>query len=768
MLQAAKLSLVTRVSDKNITDFLKTEQKKVQQLAEEFAFDGSNIIMNIPLSKPTVLQKLGLENDFSEEICCPECFKLYPIPQIPKKKGEKITELTTTFRTVFYSESKKFLKKVGPEVQFCNTKLMDVEKTGDEIMKIIPTQTFTFQTLKAWLTHKLWLPGFEALLDSNLKHENPSNGRMDDVWDGSVWKNLVGPQDSDETFTSKPGHLVFSLYVDWFNPYGNKSGGKSVSLGAVALVCLNLPLAERYKIENIYLFGVIPGPKEPKVDQMNNILEPLVKEMLDFWKGVWFTKTIGFPKGRLIFAAIFPLIGDLPAIRKTAGFASHAATRFCSLCEITIHQSDVIGINKFEPKTHEAHMERVKRWEEATDHATREDIATKEGARSSILNKLPYWRPVEHCGIEIMHVLLLGNLKDHSSTFLKTPEAGKDLKALAILEGKWKKKHVCGGDIFQGLKFPDQKRKKTPDDDGSSTDEEGMGGRKRRLLSSKNLSRLSRIEEDAAGPSTQMPSGSQVTSRTRSSTRSESASRISVDSSTSRSTVRRYDLRARSVLSTSSRGTGTVIEEDVEEAKSADNREQIEEEPGITTETEGDHTDEPRMVKEELRVLQDVITQTQIPTWVSRVPHNFGLSGSGSLKAADWLILYTVYYPLAMVPYWVIGSDWQKKIIDGSRAVTHQDVLRDSLVKLIEITNILMKHHLEPSDITRYSQLILEYRQTLQLGWPTQNSKPNLHLSEHYPEVIKRLGPPMATSAWAQERLNGMLGKIPRNNHLGR
>jgi hypothetical protein len=172
------------------------------------------------------------------------------------------------------------------------------------------------------------------------------------------------------------------------------------------------------------------------------------------------------------------------------------------------------------------------------------------------------------------------------------------------------------------------------------------------------------------------------------------------------------------------------------------------------------------MLKEELRVLQDVITQTEIPTWVSRVPHNFGLSGSCSLKAADWLILYTVYYPLALVPYWVIGNDLQKQKIDGSTSVTHPDVLQDSLVQLIEITNILMMHHIKPNDITKYSKLIWEYRQTLKLGWPTQNSKPKLHLSQHYPKVIKGLGPPMATSAWAQERLNGMLGKIPRNNHI--
>jgi hypothetical protein len=226
MLQAAKLSLVTRVSDKKISDFLKTEHQKVKLLSEEFSFDGSRIISNIPLSKPMVFQKLGLGNNFSEEICCTDCFKLYPIPKLPKGQDERMPELTTTCKTVFYSESKKFLKKVGEEVQYCNAKLMDVERTGEKITKIIPIRTFTFQPLKAWLTHKLWLPGFEALLHSNLKHKNSGSGTMGDVWDGSVWKNLVGPHDSDQIFTSTPGHSVFSLYVNWFNPYGNKSGGK--------------------------------------------------------------------------------------------------------------------------------------------------------------------------------------------------------------------------------------------------------------------------------------------------------------------------------------------------------------------------------------------------------------------------------------------------------------------------------------------------------------------------------------------------------------
>ena len=78
-----------------------------------------------------------------------------------------------------------------------------------------------------------------------------------------------------------------------------------------------------------------------------------------------------------------------------------------------------------------------------------------------------------------------------------------------------------------------------------------------------------------------------------------------------------------------------------------------------------------------------------------------------------------------------------------------------------------MKHQIDSSDIQRVSQLIHKYRHLLRLGWPSVKSKPNIHVTQHYPEVIKMFGPPTATAAWAQERLNGMLGKIPNNSHLG-
>ena len=768
MAQVARLSLITRVSDKTISEIIKMEISKLQHLSHEYGFDASKIISHIPLAKKTVMQRLGLDIELCEMICCPECFKLYPIPTIPNTDEEValMTPIQTTCTRTFYSEARKFVKKIDDKEVLCDEKLMEIEGSGKQTI-IRPKRSFCFYTLKKWLARKLCLPGFEKLLDSSLQYDSSRNGTMmSDVWDGTVWRTLLGPSNSKEIYTSKPGNLVFSLYVDWFNPFGNKVGGSSVSLGAIALVCLNLPLQERYKVENIFLFGIIPGPREPKLDQMNNVLEPLILEMMEFWEGVWFASTSQFPEGRQIHAAIFPLIGDLPAIRKTAGFAGHSATKFCSLCEITLQDINAIEISMFKARTHESHMEKVGRWEACKEYWGREKIATEEGARGSILNKLPYWRPVEYCGIEVMHVLLLGNLKDHSHTYLRAFGAGKELEKRLKQEKNWKKTHH-GKDFFKGLKFPDLKRRKTPDADSSGTEDEERAGRKRRLLSSKNLTRLSKITEDVAGPSKHQYRLRSLSSRGGSSRGSETPSQNSQDSRDSRTTTHRYELRSRSVVSASSIEIESDIEMDQVESQVEKAEVEGEEEQQEGNE-EGDYgEDEPGISKEELRVLHDVITHTIIPTWVSRVPKKFGMSGAGSLKASEWFILYTVYFPLAIVPYWVIGNDWQSKRIKGESGLTHREVLRDSTLKIIEITNIIMKHQIDSSDIQKFSQLINEYRHLLRHGWPSVKSKPNIHVTQHYPEVIKRFGPPMATAAWAQERLNGMLGKIPNNSHLG-
>ena len=56
------------------------------------------------------------------------------------------------------------------------------------------------------------------------------------------------------------------------------------SVGVLYSVIFYLPLEERFKMENIILLGIIPGPSEPK-KVMNSYLGPIVNDMLSFWDG---------------------------------------------------------------------------------------------------------------------------------------------------------------------------------------------------------------------------------------------------------------------------------------------------------------------------------------------------------------------------------------------------------------------------------------------------------------------------------------------------
>ena len=68
------------------------------------------------------------------------------------------------------------------------------------------------------------------------------------------------------------------MNVDWFKPFERST----YSIGVIFLVVQNLPLSLQFKLENIIIVGMIPGPKEPKIT-INSYLKPMIDEL---WDGV--------------------------------------------------------------------------------------------------------------------------------------------------------------------------------------------------------------------------------------------------------------------------------------------------------------------------------------------------------------------------------------------------------------------------------------------------------------------------------------------------
>ncbi|KAF8874086.1 hypothetical protein BD779DRAFT_1397999, partial [Infundibulicybe gibba] len=113
-----------------------------------------------------------------------------------------------------------------------------------------------------WMAGLLSRPGFEKRMDDGWDRMQPAqDGTLSDIFQGSIVQNFKGPDKKTHFSLSGgdgTGRYLFSLGFDFFNPLGNKISGTKLSVGLIALVCLNLPIELRYKPENMFLAGIIP------------------------------------------------------------------------------------------------------------------------------------------------------------------------------------------------------------------------------------------------------------------------------------------------------------------------------------------------------------------------------------------------------------------------------------------------------------------------------------------------------------------------------
>ena len=198
----------------------------------------------------------------------------------------------------------------------CNTILMKRVMCGSSY-KLCPRKVYIYNSIKSSLAKLLGRPAFSQKCEMWRKRCT-SPGVYTDIYDGVVWKrfqNICG-----RPFLELPNSLGFILNIDWFNPYKHVE----YSVGVIYLVIGNLPRSERYKLENIIIVGVIPGPSEPR-KHMNMFLKPMVDELIDLWDGCYLqtSSALGIVPVR---CALMCVSCDLPATRKACGFTSYSTS----------------------------------------------------------------------------------------------------------------------------------------------------------------------------------------------------------------------------------------------------------------------------------------------------------------------------------------------------------------------------------------------------------------------------------------------------------
>ncbi|THU77173.1 hypothetical protein K435DRAFT_559098, partial [Dendrothele bispora CBS 962.96] len=93
-----------------------------------------------------------------------------------------------------------------------------------------------------------------------------------DVFEADFIKDFAGPDGKLFVDRGKNIRLAFSIHLDFFNPHGVMKRGAHDSIGVISCANLALDPSIRYLPEYMFIAGIIPGPNEPTVDELDHFV----------------------------------------------------------------------------------------------------------------------------------------------------------------------------------------------------------------------------------------------------------------------------------------------------------------------------------------------------------------------------------------------------------------------------------------------------------------------------------------------------------------
>lgn len=391
----------------------------------------------LPKSLKSIHGVLGLNSDdFIQYIVCSKCDSVYELASCLQNStfGQLVTKSCVHINFPNHP--------IHTRRKQCGGSLLQRACRGSKTC-FQPFKAYPYYPIKTALTCLFNREGFFSLCEQ-WRTRTASSEYMGDIYDGQVWKDWQCWNRCD--FLASPYCLAVTLNLDWFQPFSHIN----YSVGVIYMVILNLPREERYKIENIILVSIIPGPKEPKLT-VNSFLAPLVEELKELWDGITVPVSVPIKGDVVIRLAVICIACDIPAVRKMCGFAGHSACLGCSKCKYQFkHQSwgmDFSGYDKseWEMRNFVEHRQYADEYLFARTATEQSACFGKHGVRYSILLELPYLDIVKYHIIDPMHNLLLGTAKHVMKTWIsKGIITSKDLEAIEEVALKIKSPYDVG------------------------------------------------------------------------------------------------------------------------------------------------------------------------------------------------------------------------------------------------------------------------------------------------------------------------------------
>jgi hypothetical protein len=141
-----------------------------------------------------------------------------------------------------------------------------------------------------------------------------------------------------------------------------------------------------------------------------------------------------------------------------------------------------------------------------------------------------------------------------------------------------------------------------------------------------------------------------------------------------------------------------------------------------------------------------------IPSWIDRPPVNLGDKTHGKLKADNWFVLFSIFFPLIIPEIWWRHSSNHKLLLNFH--------------DLVGAMHILCSYTTSPAEADRYTEMYSSYLYSSQSLFPGLTTRPNHHYALHNGDQLKWWGPLVKLAEFMYESHNGALQKIKTNNHM--
>ena len=155
-----------------------------------------------------------------------------------------------------------------------------------------------------------------------------------------------------------------------------------------------------------------------------------------------------------------------------------------------------------------------------------------------------------------------------------------------------------------------------------------------------------------------------------------------------------------------------------------------------------------------MQAIWDDMKSTELPSWMSPAPHNWGAAARGKLTADQWMVVCTVHLPVTLIGLWGNLSDRRFDLLCNFMDLT-------SAVQLATQRSITTQM------IVDHEMLIMRYLKGMKQLFKGSKVQPIHHAALHTGDFLRLFGPTHAVQAFGGERLLEVLGLQNANNKSG-